>query len=167
MRSAYVICNKKLKAAADRIQEILVDAGYKARFVDPSQRLVPEKLLGAISHKAVARLAGLGYIGKNGLLLIDGYGPRNRMGTILTDMPVTETATPRDNECGDCTACIDNCPMKVLKQSHTFFDYPTIRDMVIDWAKCGEYEKKLIGDGTVPEKACGRCIARCPRSWDR
>ncbi len=42
--------------------------------------------------------------------------------------------------------------MKVLK-GPDFEHHPENRDLVIDWAKCGEYEVKLIGDGSKPEKA--------------
>lgn len=166
MREAYKMCNKKLKAAGEKVVEILTAAGYKARFIDPAQRVVPEKLLGPISHKAIASLSGMGWIGKNGLLITEAYGPRQRMGAVLTDMPVTRTAKLIDNQCGDCTACIDHCAMKVLKGAE-FKHHPESRELVIDWAKCGVYEAKLIGDGSKPEMACGRCISRCPFSFKK
>ncbi len=143
--------------------EILTAAGYKARFIDPAQRVNPEKLLGPISQKAIASLSGMGWIGKNGLLITEEFGARQRMGAVLTDMPVTRKAKLIDNKCGDCTICIDKCAMKVLKNPD-FTHHPENRDMVIDWAKCGVYEAKLIGDGSKPEKACGRCISVCPFS---
>ena len=58
---------------------------------------------------------------------------------------------------------IDRCAMKVLKSTE-FKHHPENRDLVIDWAKCGVYEAKLIGDGSKPEMACGRCISVCPFS---
>ncbi len=163
MRSAYKMCNKKLKEAGERIVQLLAAEGYKARFIDPAQRVNPEKLLGPISQKAIASLSGMGWIGKNGLVITEEYGPRQRMGAVLTDMPVTRKATLIDNKCGDCTACIDRCAMKVLKNG-SFKHHPESRDLVIDWAKCGVYEAKLIGDGSRPEMACGRCISVCPFS---
>ncbi|MDD1771386.1 MAG: hypothetical protein LUQ09_00535 [Methanomassiliicoccales archaeon] len=164
MREAYKMCNKKLKAAGEKIVAMLTEAGYKARFIDPAQRVDPERLLGAISQKAIAAQAGLGWIGKNGLFITERCGPRQRMGAVLTDMPMREGATLIDNKCGDCTACIDKCAMKVLKGAG-FKHHPASRDDVIDWAKCGDYEKRLIGDGSKPEMACGRCIAVCPFSF--
>ena len=142
---------------------MLTAEGYKARFIDPAQRVNPEKLLGPISQKAIASLSGMGWIGKNGLLITEAYGPRQRMGAVLTDMPVTRMAKLVDNQCGDCTACIDRCAMKVLKGPE-FKHHPESRDLVIDWSKCGVYEAKLIGDGSKPEMACGRCISVCPFS---
>ncbi len=163
MRSAYKMCNKKLKEAGEKIVQLLAAEGYKARFIDPAQRVNPEKLLGPISQKAIASLSGMGWIGKNGLLITEEYGARQRMGAVLTDMPVTHKAKLIDNQCGDCTACVDRCAMKVLK-GPGFKHHPESRDLVIDWAKCGVYEAKLIGDGSKPEMACGRCISVCPFS---
>ncbi len=163
MRAAYKQCNMKLKKAEEKVVETLKSAGYEARLIDPSERVNKEMLLGAISHKAVARLAGMGWIGKNGLIITEDYGPRLRMGTVLTNLPIENNPQPLKNGCGSCTACIDNCPMKVLK-GPTFTDHPESRESVIDWAKCGKYEHTLIGDGSRPEKACGRCIAKCPKS---
>ena len=163
MRSAYKMCNKKLKATGESVVAMLTDAGYKARFIDPAQRVDPEKLLGPISQKAIASLSGMGWIGKNGLLITDEYGARQRMGAVLTDMPVDRPNKMIENKCGDCTACIDRCAMKVLKNTD-FKHHQESRDMVIDWAKCGAYEVRLIGDGSKPEKACGRCISVCPFS---
>ena len=163
MRSAYKMCNKKLKEAGERIVQLLIAEGYKARFIDPAQRVNPEKLLGPMSQKAIASLSGMGWIGKNGLLITESYGPRQRMGAVLTDMPVTREAKLVDNQCGTCTACIDRCAMKLLK-GPDFKHHPGSRDLVIDWAKCGVYEARLIGDGSRPEMACGRCISVCPFS---
>ena len=164
MREAYKYCNKKLKAIGMQMVEALGSAGHKARFVDPSERVDPERLLGPISHKAIARLSGLGWIGKNGLLMSEEYGPRFRMGTVLTDMPVPMNPSMLDDDCGDCTMCIDMCPTNSLKGSVDLKGRSWDRDEVIDWEKCGRYEKALIGDGSRPEKACGKCIAVCPRS---
>ncbi len=164
MREAYKQCNKKLKQMGAQIVEKLTSEGFQARFVDPSERVDPEKLLGPISHKAIAHLAGLGWIGKNGLLITEEHGPRFRLGTVMTDIEVTDDVDLQESQCGDCTLCIDECPTNSLREQPEFRDHPQDRDQVIDWAKCGRYEKALIGDGSRAEKACGRCIAICPRS---
>jgi epoxyqueuosine reductase len=164
MREAYKQCNKKLKQIGAQVVESLSSAGFQARFVDPAERIVPEKLLGPISHKAVAHQSGIGWIGKNGLLITDEHGPRFRMGTVLTNMAIVEKPVLLDCQCGECTLCIDECPTNSLKATTGFKDHPQDREQVIDWGKCGKYEKALIGDGSRPEKACGRCISVCPRS---
>jgi len=164
MREAYKQCNKKLKQIGAQIVESLTSAGFQARFVDPAERVVPDKLLGPISHKAVAYLSGIGWIGKNGLLITEEHGPRFRMGTVLTNMSIVENPAPLECQCGECTLCIDECPTNSLLGPPEFRYRPQDREQVIDWAKCGKYEKALIGDGSRPEKACGRCISVCPKS---
>ena len=65
--------------------------------------------LGSISHKAVARLAGIGWQGKSLLIVSPQYGPRIRLATILTDMPLSSDK-PVKNRCGTC----DDAPRRVL-----------------------------------------------------
>ena len=164
LREAYKQNNKCLKQASAAIAALIQEAGFQARLVDPAARVDAERLLGPISHKAVALRAGMGWIGKNGLLITERFGPRVRIGTVLTDIPVAGQDKVLQNKCGDCTACIEQCPTRSLKSS-SFEERPSNRDEVIDWAKCGRYEAALIGDGSKPEKACGRCIVNCPYSF--
>ena len=126
IREAYA-GNRKLKQSGEGIVEALTSVGYKARMIDPAERIDRERLLGPISHKAIARLAGLGWIGRNGLLITPEHGPRVRMGTVLTNMPMGANTEPMQNDCGDCTACIDNCPTRSLARSPDFKDYPKER----------------------------------------
>ncbi|NLI74490.1 MAG: epoxyqueuosine reductase [Euryarchaeota archaeon] len=164
LREAYKQNNKCLKQASEAIISKLEEKGFRARIVDPAQRVDAEKLLGPISHKAIAFKAGIGWIGKSGLLVTEKFGPRVRMGTILTDVSMSGPSDLLSNQCGNCRECIDNCPTRSLKDM-SFQDKPSSRDDVIDWAKCGRYEVALLGDGSEPEKACGRCIAHCPFSF--
>ncbi len=164
LRESYKVANKKMMGAAAGIVEKLEAAGYSGRIVHPAERVDTENLVGPVSLKAVARSCGMGWIGKNGLMLTDRFGPRQRFLAILTDMPLLETPATRECECGDCRECIDNCAMKVLNDQ-TFRDRPPSRDSTIDWQRCGRFELKLIGDGSRPERACGKCMAYCPRSY--
>jgi len=164
LRESYKVANKKMMGASKAIAEKLAAAGYQSRVIHPAERPDAENLKGPLSLKAVARSCGLGWIGKNGLLVTKEFGPRVRTITILTDMPFDGTVEKMKNECGECRECIDNCALKVLKHQ-TFQDRPPSRDGTIDWVKCGRFEARLIGDGSVPEKACGKCIAYCPLSY--
>ncbi len=69
-----------------------------------------------ISHKAVARMAGLGWQGKSLLLINPEYGPRVRLVTILTDMPLTPDG-PVKNRCGACLECVQACPASAIKNA--------------------------------------------------
>lgn len=68
---------------------------------------------GELIDVAVAQRAGLGFIGKNGLLITEEYGSYVYLGEIITNIPF-EPDTPIESKCGDCTKCIDLCPTTAL-----------------------------------------------------
>lgn len=60
-------------------------------------------------EREAARLAGLGFIGKSGMLIVPGVGTNVLLGVVLLDMELA--ATPLvPGGCGECTACLDACP---------------------------------------------------------
>lgn len=68
---------------------------------------------GELIDVAVAQRAGLGFIGKNGLLITEEFGSYVYLGEIITNIPF-EPDTPMENQCGECTKCIDFCPTSAL-----------------------------------------------------
>ncbi|MDR0199317.1 MAG: tRNA epoxyqueuosine(34) reductase QueG [Streptococcaceae bacterium] len=68
---------------------------------------------GALVDVAVAARAGLGFIGKNGLLISKEYGSWLYLGELVTNLEI-EPDSPVDYGCGDCTRCIDFCPTGAL-----------------------------------------------------
>ncbi|MGQ0552485.1 MAG: tRNA epoxyqueuosine(34) reductase QueG [Planctomycetota bacterium] len=66
-----------------------------------------------LSERAFAARAGLGWIGKNTMLLNCTHGPWLLLGSIITDVPFPPDE-PTANRCGTCTACIDACPTQAL-----------------------------------------------------
>ncbi|MDI3482865.1 MAG: epoxyqueuosine reductase [Candidatus Methanomethylophilaceae archaeon] len=164
LRESYKVANKKMMVVAQGLEEMIRKAGYSTHIIHPADRVNKEDLLGPVSLKSIARICGMGWIGKNGLIVTKDFGPRIRFLAILTDMPLIEEPLPLKNQCGDCRECINECALKILKEPE-FEDYPINRDSIIDWQRCGRFEAKLIGDGSRPERACGKCIAYCPRSY--
>ena len=69
-----------------------------------------------ISDKQWARRAGLGWIGRNTLLVNPSLGSYCNIGELVTSSPADRYDTPLENGCGDCRACADACPNHALSE---------------------------------------------------
>jgi epoxyqueuosine reductase len=139
---------------------ILQRDGFNSLPIPAAQSWDRENHYGAISHKAVGHMAGLGWQGKSLLLVNPEYGPRIRLVTVLTDAPL-EVNGPIKNRCGKCTLCRDACPAGAIKGAVTKDHYDS-REEALDLRLCVEklYEfAKLPG---VDVNICGICIKVCP-----
>jgi epoxyqueuosine reductase QueG len=156
---------KKVNDLLDNLSRItarfLINKGYKA---EPRPATVGEdkaSLTAKLPHKTAATRAGLGWIGKNNLLITRLYGPAVRLVTVLTDAPVTTGQSVNKSVCGHCSHCVDACPAHALTgvnweagmPREALFDAFTCRDMARNLSQ------KLIGE---PLSICGLCITACP-----
>lgn len=73
----------------------------------------PQVDTGEYVDVAVAQRAGLGFIGRNGLLITEEYGSFVYLGEITTNIHF-EPDQPKENGCGTCTRCLTNCPTGAL-----------------------------------------------------
>ena len=162
---AYYAHYKTVNALLDQLMlktaMKIEEAGYAAYPIAASQSIGKRSdYKGIFSHKAAATLAGLGWIGKSGLLIHNTYGPRLRLGTILTDMPF-ECDTPIvSSKCVDCAICVEKCPASALYGIN--WCQSTERDKIYDPKACSEFMSNHfsdIGRGFV----CGICMAVCPK----
>ncbi len=159
--SVYQTANRLLDDIALKASKRLQQDGYPSLPVPASQIVDRENLLGAISHKAVARLAGIGWQGKNLLIINPRYGSRIRLVTVLTTAPL-KTDDPVRNRCGGCTLCRDSCPAGAIKGINTE-DHYSSRDEALHFQRCAD---KLTGEFAnlpgVGYPICGICIKVCP-----
>ena len=152
--------NEKLNMLAAGVVEWIARRGHAARAIPASQSVDAERLLGNISHKAVAITAGLGWQGKSLLLVTPSFGPRVRLATVLTDLPL-EPGSPVRNRCGTCRNCTKACPARAIRNVSTTQHYER-REDAVDLAAC---HAKLLAFKERPEIGytfCGVCIAACP-----
>lgn len=159
--SVYKTANEFLNDLALKLSRKLQRNGYLTLPIPASQIVDKKNWYAAISHKAVARAAGLGWQGKNLLLITPEFGSRVRLVTVLTDAPLAPDS-PLKNRCGKCILCRDACPADAIKGVNTETYYET-RHHAMDFEKCVE---KLTQDfAKLPDigfPICGICIKVCP-----
>ncbi|MBI3815479.1 MAG: epoxyqueuosine reductase [Nitrospinae bacterium] len=156
----YQSINKSLDSLTAQIAQWIIQKGSNAMPIPASHTIDEANLLGNISHKAVARMAGLGWQGKSLLIINPELGPRFRLATVLTDMMLTADQ-PVKNKCGKCRECVDACPASAIKNVSTDSHYEN-RDIAINLERCNS---KLIEFEAMPgigHRICGVCIKVCP-----
>lgn len=139
--------------------EMIRRQGYKAFPIAASQSIGTDKFSGEFQHKTAAVEAGMGFIGKSALFISNEFGPRVRLATVLTDMPVEPTGKRIESKCGDCNICVSACPAQAIKGVN--YDVSKSRSDIFDARACSEHMKKAyqnIGRGAV----CGICMKVCP-----
>lgn len=146
----YRQLNFFLDRGAFLLSSRIQDQGYRALPIPASQIIDWDKQRSHVSHKIVGQLAGLGWIGRNNLLVHPRFGSRWRLVTILTDLPV-EAGVPLDRDCGDCKACLAACPAQAIKETQADFDH---------WACFGKL-KEFRRQGVVGQHICGVCVKAC------
>ncbi len=159
--AAYQTANRILDELAFRAAVAFQKEGFDSLPIPASQVLDRENWYAAISHKAVARMAGLGWQGKNLLLITPQFGSGVRLVTVLTNAPLIAD-TPVKNRCGSCMLCHDGCPAKAIRGVNTL-DYYKDREEALHFSRCVEKLTKdfatLAGIGAP---ICGICIKVCP-----
>ena len=149
-----------LEKIAQAVEKEIASNGYSARIIKPDKRVAHNSPLywrGEVSHKAAAKTAGLGWIGKSTLLVTPELGPRVCLATVLTDMPLP-VGEPMMNRCSKCSLCVKACPLGVLK-GPTFQDHPREVDLALDVATCGRLVNRTWADGRM----CYECMLACPK----
>ena len=155
----YRATNARLDSIALDAVSFIENAGYLALPVAASESTPDKKdeYRGIFPHKTGAVLSGLGFIGKNGLLITE-YGSAVRLASVLTDMPLSAQKEIKPCLCGDCQICKNACPAGAI--TGELYVNGAERSTIFDAKKCSEHMKtyKNIGRGAV----CGICISVCP-----
>lgn len=161
----YRALNADLDRLTAAISAWIIKKGYRAEAVAASKIMDMDKLLGAVSHKAIARMAGIGWQGKSLLIVSPEFGPRIRLATVLTDMPLMPDG-PIRNRCGSCTECTEACPAKAIRNV-TAVDGYADREEALFFDRCVNrtYENSLLPG--IGARICGVCVRACPHGKKR
>ena len=116
------------------------------------------KLYSLFNHKMAATSAGLGWIGKNGLLISTDYGPRLSLATVLTDAPLDAGLPMEHSLCGSCTLCVEHCPSQAITGAAWSRSSPFVELVKLDACRSHKETKRA----TNGKPNCGLCINICP-----
>lgn len=150
-RDYHKLMRRRLQRLAERIEARIGPFGYRAT-VDSAPVL----------ERALARDAGLGWIGKHSCLIARDAGSWFFLGEILTDLPLPADA-PASAHCGTCTRCIDICPTKAIVAPYRVDARRCISYLTIESRdSIPEPLRKPIGNRIF---GCDDCQLVCP--WNK
>ncbi|ETI58429.1 tRNA epoxyqueuosine(34) reductase QueG [Marinomonas profundimaris] len=148
-RDYHKLIRKRLTQLAKKIEQRVGDHGYRA-FVDSAP----------ILERQIAEQAGMGWIGKNTLLLTPKAGSWFLLGEIFTNLPLPVDEPTQTRHCGSCTACLTQCPTDAF-----------VEPWVLDAGKCISY-LTIEHKGPIPVElrrkmgnrifGCDDCQLVCP-----
>ncbi|WP_445004111.1 tRNA epoxyqueuosine(34) reductase QueG [Halomonas mongoliensis] len=148
-RDYHKLMRKRLATLAKWIEAEVGPFGYRA-FVDSAP----------VMERALARKAGLGWFGKNAMLLNPKAGSLFFLGELYTDLPLPVDPPFESEHCGSCSACRTACPTDAI-----------VEDRVVDARACISYLTIEL-HGAIPERfraamgnrvfGCDDCQLVCP-----
>ena len=136
--------------------------GYEATGDTPASVIDYDALRSPLPQKTVATLAGIGWIGKNAMLVTEEAGSAVRMTVALTNAPLACGTPVTKSRCAPgCTACAEICPGKAPLGGlwEAGVDRDSFFDAHVCQAAARARAKALLGCG---EAMCGLCVSNCP-----
>jgi epoxyqueuosine reductase len=151
-RDYHKLIRKRVQHLAERIQQDIGPFGFRA-FVDSAPVL----------EKAIAQEAGLGWIGKNTLVLNRKAGSYFFLAELFVDLPLPVDEPHASEHCGRCTACLDICPTAAFVGPYVLDARRCISYLTIELKGPIPTElRPLIGNRVF---GCDDCQIVCP--WNR
>ncbi|MDD5196011.1 MAG: hypothetical protein WC937_01215 [Candidatus Omnitrophota bacterium] len=146
----YRTVNACLDQIALKAANFIQRKGFQALPIPASIILDWENQRAHLSHKQVGVLAGLGWIGRNNLLVNRKLGSQFRLSSILTDMPL-KLDKPLKDDCASCRLCVKICPAQAIKDNPQDFEH----------IRCFEKLKEFQKQKLVDQYICGVCVNVC------
>lgn len=150
-RDYHKLMRKRLQQLAERIQSVAGEFGYRA-FSDSAPVL----------ERAIAEKSGLGWIGKNTMLINKQAGSWFFLGELFTDIPLPVDEGVSDH-CGSCRACLDVCPTQAFVGPRQMDATRCISYLTIELRTSIPLEfRKAMGNRVF---GCDDCQIVCP--WNK
>ena len=144
----YKTMNWLLDQTAFHFARAIEQQGHAAIAIPASQLVDWRSHKGHISHRHLGQAAGLGHIGRSGLLVHPRYGARVRYASILTDMEFLPDP-PASTTCGSCKKCIAACPAHAISED------------AMDIHRCYEQLNQFAAMRGIGQHICGVCVKVC------
>jgi epoxyqueuosine reductase len=144
----YKTVNWLLDQTAYHLVRFIEEKGYSAIAIPASQTIDWDKQKGHVSHKRLAEEAGLGFVGRSGLLVHPKLGAQVRYVSVLTDLDF-EPSKKIDANCGTCKKCIEVCPADAISEDG------------VDIKRCYEKLREFSKIRGIGQYICGVCVKVC------
>ena len=144
----YKTVNWILDQTAYHLMNFIEEKGRRAIAIPASQTVDWNRQKGHISHKVLGQEAGLGFIGRSGLLVHTIYGAQVRYVSVLTDLEF-EPDQRIQAECGACFKCIKACPAQAISKDD------------VDLSRCLDQLKEFSKIRGIGQYICGVCVKVC------
>lgn len=157
----YGRANVTLAAAGEAVAACLQALGHAAVALAPTRvgTETPD-LTAPFQHKTGATRAGLGWIGKTGLVITLEFGPAIRFTTVLTDAPLPVAQPFEESRCSACVRRVELCPPQAATNHLWRAGDP--RSLIFDAHACRNYSAAQKDRLSLSYGICGRCVAVCP-----
>ncbi len=147
----YRQANYILDRIAFDLALFLGEKGFSSIPVPASQIIDWKNQKALLSHKHFAYMCGLGWYGRNNLIVNRVYRSRLRFATVLTSLRFESKPKTVEFGCGSCNSCIKLCPAGAISDGFENFDH----------IKCFEKIKQITRKNNISQYICGLCIKAC------
>lgn len=159
----YEEVDRVLESVQKKIVTLLKTQGWRTLAIPPDSAKTDgsfiSKLYPLFPHKTAATCAGLGWIGKSGLLVNQRYGARLSWATVLTDAPLEICSTPyTEGKCGSCVKCVNACPASAIRNVNWMRGQKAEPFINVD--TCADYMGYTVR--VFQKYICGLCVLACP-----
>lgn len=157
------VMRRKMQQLAEFINSNPLLASMRGDVEGASIRLCVDSA--PILERYWAEQAGIGWIGKNHLLIIPGKGSFHVLGEILTTIPLLYD-NPMANQCGDCTRCLQACPNRALHADGYFDSSHCLSYLSIEYRGQFDSPDKVSSVSNLRPYiyGCDRCQLVCPHN---